>query len=174
MTDAGRTTGRSGRNFGLALRSTRVEAIGLVAVSCVVLGLGGCQASAGASASTTTSAQTAAAGARAPEPRRASTPDECRACDGVWGKHGLLQEDRCLCRTRDAGKRCRDGLECEGDCLGDGTTETVEPGPPPKGYFLGRCSELVTTFGCRAFILDGAAKDGPVRLDEPQPQLCID
>src|SRR5450759_4309113 len=32
-----------------------------------------------------------------------STLEECRACNGEWGRHGLAQKESCLCRTKDAG-----------------------------------------------------------------------
>src|SRR4051794_9405529 len=64
---------------------------------------------------------------------------ECRACKGDWGVHGLPQHFSCLCRTHDAGKTCKDGLECEGECeVVDGKLEVTDPGPPRRGYFVGR------------------------------------
>jgi hypothetical protein len=99
---------------------------------------------------------------------------ECKACRGEWGPHGQLQELSCLCRTHDVGKRCKDGLECEGECLvEEGKTEIVSPGPPPMGYFLGRCSEFDHLFGCLKMLMDGTAAK-PTRLDQPAPEICID
>jgi hypothetical protein len=114
----------------------------------------------------------AAAGALKAPPRNET---ECRACKGEWGVHGQLQVESCLCRTKDVGKRCKDGLQCEGECLvEDGKLEVVDAGPPPRGYFLGRCSEFDHLFGCLKILMDGTAAEKPTRLDQPPPETCID
>src|SRR5216110_3273672 len=77
-----------------------------------------------------------------------STASECKACNGEWGVHGLVQVESCLCRTHDSGRRCRDGAECEGECIAQpGAVEVVDPGPPRRGYFVGKCSEFDHLFG---------------------------
>src|SRR5688572_22534815 len=94
----------------------------------------------------------------------AQTPDSgvdpraaCKACSGEYRRHGLLPEESCNCRTRDHGKRCRDGRECEGQCLADRPQlEITSKGPPQLGFFVGTCSEFVTTFGCHRIIQNGA------------------
>jgi hypothetical protein len=102
-----------------------------------------------------------------------TTEDGCRACNGVWGQHGLDQTPRCVCRTKDAGKKCRGKDECEGECLGDaGDKEVTQAGPPPLGFWVGRCAELRTTFGCHVFLPPKSAQ--PVRLDEAPGQMCVD
>lgn len=117
-------------------------------------------------------AQTAPPAPDAGEPR---TAEACRACNGDFGVHGLDPAPRCLCRMRDAGKRCRAKDDCEGECVGDGgEREVTDPGPPPRGFFLGRCSELRTAFGCHHFLGRRRDQPGPVRLDEPQPEMCVD
>jgi len=101
------------------------------------------------------------------------TAEDCRACGGEFGTHGINPTPRCICGTRDAGRRCKAKEDCEGDCVADGKEkEVTEPGPPPRGYFIGRCSKLRTTFGCHLFL---GPRSGPVRLDEPpEQQLCVD
>ena len=107
--------------------------------------------------------------------RAAQNEAECRACSGEWGLHGLAQTVSCLCRTRDAGKPCKDGLDCEGECeVLEGKVEVTDRGPPARGYFLGRCSDLDHLFGCHKLLVDGTANRGPVILDEPLPEMCID
>ena len=107
--------------------------------------------------------------------QRPQTEAECKKCNGDWGIHGLSEINSCLCRTRDAGKECKDGLECEGECVVvDHRTEITDPGPPALGYFLGRCSERDLQFGCRIRLGDGTKAKGPVRLDEPLTELCMD
>jgi hypothetical protein len=102
-----------------------------------------------------------------------ATEEGCRACNGVFGVHGLDQTPRCVCRTKDAGKPCRGKDDCEGACIGDGgEREVTQPGPPPLGFWLGRCAEMQTTFGCHVFLPPKSGQ--PVRLDAEPGQLCVD
>lgn len=114
--------------------------------------------------------QAASAEART-EPRN---EEECRACQGEWGRHGLANVESCICRTRDAGSPCRGGDECEGDCIASGEVQVTNPDPPRRGYFLGKCAERSPTFGCFARLPEGAAKKGPVSLEEEPPVICVD
>lgn len=120
-----------------------------------------------------TASTTTAPGAVAAAPM---TAEECKRCNGDWGQHGIVQQESCLCRTSDQGKECRDGDECQGQCLlsDPAQEEVVDQGPPRRGYFVGRCSEFVQTFGCYALVLRGARRQGPVPLDEPPAQICAD
>ena len=107
--------------------------------------------------------------------KRPQTESECRSCNGSWGIHGLGDVVSCICRTRDAGKVCKDGLDCEGECeVVEGKVEVTEAGPPPRGYFVGKCTEFDLVFGCRRLLMDGAAAHGPGPLDEAIPEMCID
>jgi hypothetical protein len=100
---------------------------------------------------------------------------ECRACKGEWGIHGLAQVVSCLCRAHDAGKTCKDGLECEGECeVVDGKEQVTAAGPPRRGYFVGRCTEYEHIFGCHRLLMDGTAAKGPVNLDDALAEICID
>ena len=122
-------------------------------------------------------ASKAEAGQVAAAPATASTTptteDGCRACNGVWGPHGIEPTPRCVCRTKDAGRKCRAKDDCEGDCIGDlGDREVTQPGPPPLGFWIGRCSEMRTTFGCH--VLLSAKSATPVRLDEEPTKMCVD
>ncbi len=122
-------------------------------------------------------ASASAAAAQTPKPAAPpQTADGCRACNGVWGIHGLAQTESCVCRTTDGGKRCRDGADCQGMCIAaeQPEREIVQTGPPPRGFFVGRCSDLVTVFGCNRIIERGAAASGPVPLGEPPGALCVD
>jgi hypothetical protein len=104
------------------------------------------------------------------------TPEACRACRGHWAVHGLDVKESCNCRTTDGGKKCRDGDDCQGMCIAAADkpeVEVVEAGPPPRGFFVGRCSEVVTVFGCHRVIERGASSRGPVPLGEPQT-ICVD
>lgn len=106
-------------------------------------------------------------------PRSApATQEECNACRGKWGRHGLAQVPSCLCRTTDAGKRCHRRSDCQGLCMAEDSVEReiVAPGPPAQGYFVGRCAEFEPIFGCMRVI----DQTGPGPLDEPPAMLCID
>jgi hypothetical protein len=89
--------------------------------------------------------------------------------------HGLSPTPSCNCRTSDGGKRCRDGLECEGLCTAADEPErhVTDPGPPARGYFVGRCSTHAAVFGCYRPIDDGAGAR-PVDLTEPPQMICAD
>ncbi|HEX6764910.1 MAG TPA: hypothetical protein VF103_05515 [Polyangiaceae bacterium] len=105
----------------------------------------------------------------------ARTEADCKACNGDWGIHGIAQTPSCNCRTHDGGKRCRDGTECEGLCTAadEPEREIVEPGPPARGFFVGRCSKFSSVFGCYRPIEDGAGKK-VVDLAEPPQMICAD
>jgi hypothetical protein len=137
-------------------------------------------ASAGpASRATTASAEPAPPPATAPSASRVkptpSAEKDCKACNGDWGIHGLAQTPSCNCRTKDGGKRCRDGTECQGLCIGADNPErqVVDKGPPARGFFVGRCSKFETVFGCYRPIDDGASAR-PVDLTEPPQMICAD
>jgi len=139
----------------------------LVAVACVAAV--GCRSHATPPPAPTN----APAAARAQSPR---TADECQACRGDWGRHGLAQQESCNCRTSDAGRRCRDGADCQGMCIAaeEPEREEVDHGPPARGFFIGRCSELMTVYGCNRIIDRGTRAKGPVILAEPPQMLCVD
>src|ERR1041385_3854071 len=140
---------RRRRCYTRRMTSGRVAALAPIMVLGPVLLVGGC---------TRKPAQKAEAGqvAAAPAATSTTTPtteDGCRACNGVWGQTGISETARCVCRTKDAGRKCRGKDDCEGDCIGDlGDREVTQPGPPPLGFRVGRCSEMRTTFGCHVFL----------------------
>jgi hypothetical protein len=106
---------------------------------------------------------------------RPRSREGCDACQGRWGVHGLAEVETCICKTRDFGRTCRDGNDCEGECLAEESGfVVVDKGPPAKGYFRGRCSEFDTTFGCNRLIPEGASKKGPQTADDAAEQICID
>ncbi len=105
-----------------------------------------------------------------------TSAEECsRQCAGEFGPHGLAQAVYCLCRTADKGRDCRDAADCAGQCILEPIRREVsEPGPPERGYFVGRCSEFVKTFGCFRMLARGQRQMGAVALDEPPPEICLD
>jgi hypothetical protein len=127
--------------------------------------------------STPTSAPTAASAAPAARQRKPPPQNQrdCKACNGDWGTHGISSTPSCNCRTKDGGKRCKDGNECEGLCTAadDPEREVTDRGPPARGFFVGRCSKLASVFGCYRPIDDGASRT-PVDLSEPPQMICAD
>lgn len=96
-------------------------------------------------------------------PARERAQRECRACRGDWGRHGMLGYEGCICRTRDAGRRCTDGADCQGICLRTGAESVVTHRCPRHDCIetydiraVGRCSEFVAQFGCYSYIPVGA------------------
>ena len=123
-----------------------------------------------------TATRAAAATAANGEP---ATEEGCSACGGEWAAHGLVGAQQgtmsCLCPTVDGGKRCRDGAECQGECLTDGVDhEVTAAGPPALGFFVGKCSRFRTTYGCHRVIASGALQSSPVPLDQPPTEICAD
>lgn len=98
------------------------------------------------------------------------------ACNGDFGIHGRSQRPTCLCRTRDAGQPCRSRDDCRGECVLDDPiqTEVVDPGPPARGYFVGKCAEFTITYGCRRRLPKTVGKLEPVDLSSPPAVSCVD
>jgi hypothetical protein len=106
---------------------------------------------------------------------RPQTKEACDACRGEWKRHGLADVEVCRCRTKDGGKTCRDGKECEGQCIAqDEDFVVADKGPPPRGHYKGKCSEFDTTFGCMRVVPEGASKRGPLPADDAADNICID
>jgi hypothetical protein len=78
--------------------------------------------------------------------------EQCRAAGGEWARFGvhahLCNIYSCAARTSDAGKPCRNRLECEHLCV---------TGDPPRigAEAAGRCTAVKTTFGCFTHVDDG-------------------
>jgi hypothetical protein len=50
----------------------------------------------------------------------------------------------------------------------------AQPGPPARGFFVGRCSNYETTFGCFRVIERGARAKGPQPEEEAAHHICVD
>lgn len=89
----------------------------------------------------------------------AQTPaDEASACAARGGKmlpQGRMQTLQCLVSYADAGQRCRDGDDCQGDCR----VEEADGGFPAAGTaVVGRCQATNSRFGCYTTVEDGKAE----------------
>ncbi len=111
-------------------------------------------------------------------PGQAAPPDDgaiadCKARSGEMQRVGLLGSWQCIVRYADAGKRCTDGDQCQGDCRA-GTDlppppRSGEPAPParttpPPTPTEGVCQADSNDFGCYAVIENGQAR----------PMICVD
>ena len=114
--------------------------------------------------------------APAPPPPRPTTKAGCDACKGQWARHGIAEGESCICKTKDGGKVCKDGADCEGACIvaDDAKFDVAVPGNPPKGFYVGRCADYDTTFGCYRLISKGARAEGPVPADDAAHRICVD
>jgi len=83
----------------------------------------------------------------------------CAARGGAMKQVGRMQSWRCVVSYADAGKRCTDGDQCQGDCRIDGNS-----GIAPGAAAAGMCQASSDSFGCHTRVEDGKAG----------PTLCID
>ena len=117
-------------------------------------------------------------------PERKRRLEECGACSGDWGVHGLSGVESCNCRTKDAGQECRDGRECEGECLYDHGEEVQAASRSCSGgrctiqlrmtRLVGRCAPFRTTFGCHSYLPDGEGERAPHIGAARVPHVCVD
>jgi len=90
---------------------------------------------------------------------------EASACAARGGKmlpQGRMQSLQCVVTYADAGQRCTDGDDCQGDCR---IEETNAGGFPAAGAAaVGQCQRVSGRFGCYTLVEDGKA----------QATLCVD
>lgn len=85
-----------------------------------------------------------ASGAEPPLPDPlAEATRACTRSGGTMMAAGMAQGQVCIHDTRDAGKQCRRGSDCEGDCLA--RSGTCAPARPMFG-----CNEILMDSGARA------------------------
>ena len=107
------------------------------------------------------------------EPPSAEARAACEARSGEMRRVGLLGSWQCIVRYADAGKRCTDGDQCQGDCRSErtlpppprpGEPVVATPAPPPHSETEGVCQADSNSFGCYAVIEDGKSA----------PMICVD
>jgi hypothetical protein len=92
----------------------------------------------------------------------------------------MIGVEGCLCRARDAGRRCTDGRDCQGICLQTGSERVVTRRCRTPSCIeevglraVGRCSEFVAQFGCYSYIPEGA-RDRPPAAGLEIHSACAD
>lgn len=100
------------------------------------------------SAAETPASETPAAEAAPPPPPKPPQQIACEKKGGQWAIAGQSGIKTCLARTRDSGKRCTRGTQCQGECLARSNT----------------CAPYTPLFGCNEILQD----------DGRRVTLCID
>lgn len=83
--------------------------------------------------------------------------DEASACAARGGKmlpQGRMQTLRCVVTYTDAGQRCTDGADCQGDCR----VEDVADAPQAGAAAVGQCQATSSRFGCYTTVKGGKAE----------------
>jgi hypothetical protein len=83
--------------------------------------------------------------------------EDAAACTRAGGKmlpQGRMQSVRCVITFADAGQRCTDGDDCEGDCR----VEDVANAPAAGTNAVGQCQASSSRFGCYTTIEGGKAE----------------
>jgi putative hemolysin len=84
----------------------------------------------------------------------------CAARGGKMLPQGRMQTMMCVVNYADAGQRCTDGDQCQGDCR----IEDVADAPTAGAPAVGRCQVSSSAFGCYTTVEDGKA----------EATLCVD
>lgn len=77
-----------------------------------------------------------------PPPPKSPEQLSCERKGGSWASAGGSGAKSCVRRTRDSGKHCSNGRQCEGDCLARSQT----------------CSPIMPLFGCNEILQDNGAR----------------
>lgn len=77
-----------------------------------------------------------------PPPPKSPEQMACERKGGTWSSAGGSGIKACVRRTRDGGKQCLNGTQCEGDCLARSQS----------------CSPIAPLFGCNEILQDNGAR----------------
>jgi hypothetical protein len=77
--------------------------------------------------------------------------EKCVNAGGTWHSFWITG-DNCNFLTKDNGTQCRDGSECEGECIRDETVQWNE-----STNITGRCSAWRVVYGCHRLVENGTA-----------------
>ncbi|KAK0341610.1 hypothetical protein LTR94_025678 [Friedmanniomyces endolithicus] len=85
-------------------------------------------------------------------PVQSADASACAARNGTMKQVGRMQSWQCVVSYADAGKRCTDGDQCEGDCRIEGNS-----GIASGAAAAGVCQATSDRFGCHTTVEDGKA-----------------
>jgi putative hemolysin len=94
------------------------------------------------------------------KPVQSAEAGACAARGGTLKPVGRMQSIQCIIRYADAGKRCTDGDQCEGDCRVEGNSVV----PAGRAVTPGVCQVDSNRFGCFTTVKNGRA----------EATLCVD
>uniref|UniRef100_A0A7C1SZY1 Secreted protein n=1 Tax=Agrobacterium albertimagni TaxID=147266 RepID=A0A7C1SZY1_9HYPH len=104
---------------------------------------------------TTTPTQTASTDTPAVQtPAPGTDAAACAARGGKMLPQGRLQSLQCVVSYADAGRRCTDGDDCQGDCR----IEEVNGAPDAGAAAVGQCQASSSRFGCYTTVEGGKAE----------------
>jgi hypothetical protein len=89
---------------------------------------------------------------------------KCLAEGGEWLPEGLAGIERCVRHSRDGGKPCSDGSECEFNRCLFGGMGLPDEADLARDHVTGECARTDSPFGCFALIEKGRVG----------PALCVD
>lgn len=98
-----------------------------------------------------------AQGAPAQAPAAQTPADAASDCAQRGGKmlpQGRMQTMQCVVSYTDAGQRCTDGDDCQGDCR----VEDVANAPSAGSTAVGQCQASSSRFGCYTTVEGGKAE----------------
>ena len=78
----------------------------------------------------------------------------CAARGGKMLPQGRMQSLQCVVSYADAGRRCTDGDDCQGDCR----VEEVNGTPDAGSAAVGQCQANSSRFGCYTTVESGKAE----------------
>jgi putative hemolysin len=87
------------------------------------------------------------------KPVQSAEAGACAARGGTLKAVGRLQSMQCIMPYADAGKRCTDGDQCQGDCRVEGNNGIAEG----RAVSAGVCQVDSDRFGCFTTVEDGKA-----------------
>ena len=104
---------------------------------------------------TTTPTQTASTDTPAVQtPAPGTDAAACAARGGKMLPQGRMQSLQCVVSYADAGRRCTDGDDCQGDCR----IEEVNGAPDARAAAVGQCQANSSRFGCYTTVEGGKAE----------------
>jgi putative hemolysin len=94
---------------------------------------------------------TAGPGSEPDRPTASADAVACASRGGAMTQVGRMHSWQCVIRYADAGRRCTDGDQCQGDC------RVEEAGVAPGATTAGVCQASSNNFGCNTSVEDGRA-----------------